>query len=254
MIIPLMIYCISLTENKWIKRGIMVAIALCALSALGSYSRGAAIALGAMCFFLWLKLPNKAPTGVAILVLAPLLLMAMPQKWYDRVDTVKTYEQDGSAMGRINAWHMCYNLAVDRPLGGSFDIYTPDVFAAYAPNPLDIHAAHSIYFQVLGEHGFVGLGLYLLLGVAIWRAGSKTIKLATPYPDLRWAANLSRMIQVSILGFAVGGAFLSLLYFDVPYYLMCAIVATQVMVMREVKARSAAAAPARRAQLTTAVP
>ena len=46
------------------------------------------------------------------------------------------------------------------------------------------------------------------------------------------------MIQVSLLGFAVGGAFLSLLYFDVPYYLMVAMVATRTVVAQELAAQS----------------
>jgi hypothetical protein len=50
------------------------------------------------------------------------------------------------------------------------------------------------------------------------------------------------MIQVSLIGFAVGGAFLSLLYFDVPYYLMAAMVATRVLVEKELKEKAAAAA------------
>ena len=60
-------------------------------------------------------------------------------------------------MGRINSWHMAFNVANDRPLvGGGFELYTPKTFARYAPNPEAIHSAHSVYFQILGEHGYVG--------------------------------------------------------------------------------------------------
>jgi hypothetical protein len=45
------------------------------------------------------------------------------------------------------------------------------------------------------------------------------------------------MIQVSLLGFMVGGAFLSLAYFDVPYYLMAAMVAMRVLVQQDLKAK-----------------
>ena len=63
-------------------------------------------------------------------------------------------------MGRINAWTMALNLAKDNFFGGGFSIYESAVFARYAPDP-EARAAHSIYFQVLGEHGFVGLFLFL---------------------------------------------------------------------------------------------
>jgi hypothetical protein len=91
----------------------------------------------------------------------------------------------------------------------------------------------------LGEHGFVGLGLYLLLALFTWRTGSWIIRNAAKLPEYRWASNLATMIQVSLIGFGVGGAFLSLLYFDVPYYLMAAMVATRVLVEKAIKEKVA---------------
>ena len=87
------------------------------------------------------------------------------------------------------------------------------MFSRYAPVPDDVHAAHSIYFQVLGEHGWAGLGLYLLLGFLTWRTGTWVIQRTRHIEELQWATEMVRMIQVSLLGFMVGGAFLSLLYF-----------------------------------------
>ena len=134
--------------------------------------------------------------------------------------TIGASDVDGSAQGRINAWMMAWNLAVARPIGGGFEVITPELFARYAPNPLDIHAAHSIYFQVLGEHGFVGLFLFLLLWWSVWRwAGRLRVTGRTSTPDA-WARQLGGMIQVSLVGYLVGGAFLSLAYFDLPYNLL----------------------------------
>lgn len=236
MVIPLMLFLRTLIHNKWGRRAMIGAILLCALAALGSYSRGAALAIGAMALLLWLKSREKLTLGLLMAVAVPLLLVFMPAQWHARIDTIDNYQQDGSAMGRINAWWMAFNLAKDRPLvGGGFQIYDDVVFQLYAPNPADIHAAHSIYFQTLGEHGFVGLFLYLLLGVLTWRTGSWIARHARPHAQLRWAADLATMTQVSLLGFAVGGAFLSLVYFDVPYYLMAGLVATRLVVERELK-------------------
>lgn len=77
------------------------------------------------------------------------------------------YAQDSSALGRLNAWWMAFNLAKANFFGGGFAIYNAQTFALYAPDPTDIHAAHSIYFMVLGEHGFVGLALFLLLWILV---------------------------------------------------------------------------------------
>ncbi|WP_395403705.1 putative O-glycosylation ligase, exosortase A system-associated [Pseudoduganella sp. UC29_106] len=236
MTVPLMLYLLRPIQNKWYRRAMVASAGLCALASLGSYSRGAAVALAGMLFVLWLKSPRKVLLGTIMVMLIPLALMFMPQQWHNRIDTIDNYEQDGSAMGRINAWKMAFNLANDRPLvGGGFNIYDPFIFNRYAPNPEDIHAAHSIYFQVLGEHGYIGLLLYLLLYLAVWREGAWVLRHARGMPSLEWATALVRMIQVSLVGFMIGGAFLSLAYFDVPYYLMVAMVAARKLVEEEIK-------------------
>lgn len=233
MVVPLMLYLVPLIANKWGKRAMWASAGLCALASLGSYSRGAALAMAAMLSFLWLKSHNKLKLGVLLVMMAPLALVFMPEQWHSRIDTINNYEQDGSAMGRINAWMMAINLAADHPLtGGGLQIYNAEIFSRYAPNPEDIHAAHSVYFQVLGEHGYVGLLLYLALYFVVWRNGTWVINNAGRLPELEWAPRLVRMLQVSIVGFLVGGAFLSLAYFDVPYYIMVIMVATRLLVER----------------------
>ena len=241
-IIPMFYYLFLTTANKWLRYGFVASIILCALAALGSYSRGALLGIAAMVLFLWLKSPKKMLLGLVLAIMIPAAIAFMPAQWSDRMNTVKEYKEDESAMGRINAWSMAFNLASDRPLtGGGFDIYDARTFARYAPNPADIHAAHSLYFQALGEHGFVGLGLYLMLGLLAWRRGTRTIKLTARRPELKWAGTLATMLQVSMVGFGVGGAFLSLLYFDVPYYLMAMMVITGGIVDEAVKAEEAEA-------------
>lgn len=230
--IPLMYYLQQNTTNKWLRRAMMATMLLSALAALGSYSRGALLAIVAMLFFLIFKSRNKLTVGAFIVMLAPALLLFMPQRWGERMDSIADYANDESAQGRLNAWRMAYNLARDRFFGGGFDVSEPSIFFRYAPNPDDVHAAHSIYFQVLGEHGFVGLGLYLILGFLTYRNAAWIGRHTAGIQELHWAFGLARMIQVSLIGFAVGGAFLSLLYYDVPYYLMVALISTRILVER----------------------
>ncbi|RJG16274.1 putative O-glycosylation ligase, exosortase A system-associated [Massilia cavernae] len=240
--IPLMFYLYHMEAKKWVRWGLAAAMVLCAFAALGSYSRGALVGIVAMVFFLWLKSPKKMVTGAILVMLIPVAFMFMPEQWFTRMDSINTYEQDASAMGRINAWWMAYKLALDRPLvGGGFEIYNRIAFGLYAPVPDDVHAAHSIYFQALGEHGFVGLGLYILLAILTWRKASWIVRTTKGWDELKWAGSLARMIQVSMVGFAVGGAFLSLLYYDVPYYLIAIIVCTGALVEKALKERQLAA-------------
>lgn len=237
--IPLMYYLQQNSENRWVRRGLSAAMVLSALAALGSYSRGGLLAIAAMCLFMWIKSGKKVALGALLCLLGPLLLAFMPERWTERMDTINTFQEDSSAQGRLNAWQMAYNLARDRFLGGGFEVSDAGIFARYAPNPQGVHAAHSIYFQALGEHGFVGLAIYLALGWATWRTAAAIIRLSRGKPELSWALGLATMCQASMVGFAVGGAFLSLLYFDMPYYLMAALIATRILVEQHVKAQRA---------------
>jgi len=149
------------------------------------------------------------------------------------MSTIESYEEDASAMGRINAWYFAYNLASDNFMGGGLGAFSKDLFQYYAPNPSDFHDAHSIYFEVLGEQGFVGLILFLLMGMFSWFNSMFIIKEAKNIPDLDWAENLAKMLQVSLVGYAVGGAFLGLAYFDLPYHILALLILTREIVEKE---------------------
>lgn len=227
VVIPLMRYLQLQATRKWVQHGFSVAMILTAASALGSNSRGALLGIVAMAFYLWLKSPKKIVFGTAMVVVGVALVTFMPDQWSNRMNTISTYEEDSSAMGRINAWYTAFNVATSRFTGAGFDMYTPQIFALYAPNPSDIHAAHSIYFQVLGEHGFFGLLLFLGIWWFVWQTGNWLIRNGGKIPETLWCKHLGAMCQVSLVGYAVGGAFLSLAYFDLPYNILVIAVLTR---------------------------
>jgi len=198
---------------------------LFAAAILGSYSRGAVLALGAIGLFLCLRSSHKLLTVIVVITTVLVLVPMMPQHWEDRMQTIETYEQESSAMGRIYAWEGALNIANDRILGGGFEYPSEEVRVRYYRGPY-ISVAHSIYFQALGEHGFVGLGLFLLFWALVWRQASQVRKQTRDKPDLRWAYSLMSMTQVSLVGYAVGGAFLNLAFWDMPYYLYALVVVT----------------------------
>lgn len=235
MIIPLANYLRVISKNKWIKLGFLGAMVLIGVSAIGSQSRGAFLAAGAMIFYFWTKSDKKVVSGLALLIVAGNIYAFMPQSWHNRMDTIATYEQDGSAMGRINAWWEAYNVANDRFFGAGFNHYSVETFALYAPNPEDVHAAHSIYFQVLGGHGWVGFAVYMMFCILSLRLSKKLTKKTKGIEELAWASLLSKMVYVSLIAYAVGGAFLSLAYFDLPYHLMAILILTNLIVDRALK-------------------
>ena len=247
MAIPLMYYVRSIAKSVIVRYGLVGLMIFTALSILGSQSRGAFLAIVAMAVYLWRFSHRKILTGGILAIVAVALVTFMPIAWQSRMDSIANYQHDSSAMGRINAWKMAWNLAKDRFVGAGFDTAEPELFARYAPNPQDIHAAHSIYFQVLGEHGFLGLGLFLLLWLLTWRSCTSVRRIANRMPGGNSTARLAAMIQVSLVGYFVGGAFLSLAYFDVPYDLLAIIVVLRAQVEAEIRDREAVARPLRRA-------
>ena len=239
MTIPLMRYLQLYEKNKWVRYGLAAWMLITVISAVGSQSRGALLALAAMGALIWLKGRKKLVTAVLLLVSVGMVVTIMPQSWFDRMGTIRSYEQDGSALGRINSWHFAYNLALSRPFtGGGFESFTRDLFLVYAPEPENVHDAHSIYFEMLGEHGFVGLGLYLLIWLLTWRTASKLSKQANKDPDTKWMADLLGMVQASMIGFAVGGAFLGLSYFDLYYLLIAFVIISKRIASEKLKVSS----------------
>jgi len=216
-VIPLVWYLRTQVTSKWLTLGLTLMTTMTAVSVVGSYSRGALVGGIAMLFFLWCHSPKKAQTAVIVMAMVGLIMAVMPPTWFDRMDTINEYNQDDSFMGRVNAWRFAINIATTFPLGGGYNVFTPRMFMMYAPEPLNYHVAHSIWFQTLGDHGFVGLFLFITLMICAWRTGTRVRKYCAGNPELKWAANLSRMCQVCIIGYAVSGSFLSLAYYDLYY-------------------------------------
>jgi putative inorganic carbon (HCO3(-)) transporter len=226
--IPLLRF-LQLHIQHWLGRlGLTVAMLLCAAAALGSQSRGALLAISAMALTMWWRSKSKLSMGVLLVAAAVLLVAFMPDQWSARMATINTYGEDRSAMGRISAWWNAWNLAWHYPAGVGFNAATPELFARFSPYPDVVLAAHSIYFQVLGNHGFVGLGLFLGIWFSTWRVAGWLRTQKDLVPEAKWTADLGAMCQVSLVGYLVGGAFLSLSYFDLPYNIMVLVVLTRI--------------------------
>ncbi len=227
MTIPLMYYLYREQAKRWYVRwGMLAAMLLTALAAFGTHSRGALLGMGAMAAMLWWKSRQKFFTTLVIAFVALVVYNFMPQEWFDRMASIKTYEEELSAQSRFDSWRFGYNMALARVTGGGFE-----TFAGRSD-------AHSIYFEVMGEHGFVGFGLFVLLGLFTWLTAGRIRRRTEKVPELSWMALLARMSQVSLAAYAAAGAFLGMAYFDYPYNLVVILVACQAIL-----AKAAAASP-----------
>ena len=233
IITPFLYYLYQTATRRIYKQCLVACIVFVSLGILGTQSRGALLALVAMALLMGLKGKHPFRTTLAICLGLGAAILFMPDSWIERMQTIRSYDQDSSAMSRIYTWTTLWNLAIDRPfVGAGFATDNPALYALYAPvggvgsyTAGQIFVAHSIYFQALGEHGFPGLILYLLLGIFTWREANRlALKTQDCAEYSAWVPLLMRMTQVSLAGFAVGGAFLTLVHFDLPYYFACYVV------------------------------
>jgi len=244
MVIPLLFFLRRQEQRLWLRRLLLAMALFSMVASLITYSRGAL--LGLLVVVPLLSLKSRA----RVLIL-PLLLVAglvgpslMPSTWTERMHTIETYEEDISANQRLNSWWVAYQLAKDSPiLGGGFRTFSLDIYQTYMPGYIyadQQQDAHSIYFQVLGEHGFVGLGLFLTLIASTFVSLRYVIRVTRSRPEQEWICDCAKMVEVSLAGYAVSGAFLSMSYFDLFYHLVAITVLLKVFVGR---AASIAVAP-----------
>jgi probable O-glycosylation ligase (exosortase A-associated) len=241
MILPLIRYLQLQTENRFAWFCFLGAQILTLFAVFGTQSRGALVALVAMTIYLLIR-SRRIGTMIVIGVAGLLAYNFMPEEMKERQTTTLDYQEDASAMGRITMWNFAINVANDRPIvGGGFNVfYDNPTRARLLPRnekgeQEQGRAAHSIYFEVLGEHGYVGLALYLLTGVWAFFSAERLAARGRRRPDTKWASDLARMIQYSLIGFAVGGAFLTKATFDLYYHLLALIVITELLVAKIAK-------------------
>ena len=255
MLLPLLFNLWHTVVDRRIRRGLMVMGFLITFATIFTYSRGALVGVCAMAVVLWFRSPAKMSMSLAILVCGAAIYAFAPQSWFNRMETIETYQNDSSATGRIDVWWASLRIAEVHPIvGGGFSVthyadITNRMLAGTTLRRLSIgRAAHSIYFDVLSEHGWVGLALFLLIALYAWRACTSLIRNSRDRPDLTWANVLGRMGQAVLVGYWTSGAFQSLAYFDEYWCIVFIFEAARRVVAREIIAPAGglAVAPAAR--------
>jgi probable O-glycosylation ligase (exosortase A-associated) len=237
MVLPLVRYLQLQSASKLIRLGLYGLMVLIAFSIIGSQSRGAFLGGIAMAVFLVMKSRQRFMISLLVIGFLTTSIFFVPQSWIDRMRTIETYQQDGSALSRLEVWGFAIKLTSDRPLvGGGFRVsYSDPIYLKYVPDARKGRGRnyHSVYFEILGELGYPGLLIYLSVLWAAWRSGSRTIALTRNRPELHWAGDLARMVQVSLIGFAVAGAFQNLAFFDLYFHLIAMLFLAQQIAMAE---------------------
>jgi putative inorganic carbon (HCO3(-)) transporter len=181
----------------------------------------------------------KRLAGAILGVFAVLILTFAPPAWMDRMGNFVHGELDQSAEGRLHAWEFAWVFASQYPImGGGFETFTPQLEARFTPQ-YSFAGPHSIYFQTLGEQGFVGLGIFLLvLGSTLYGLRSMRRRVRGQ-PAFTWVVNYSNMLQICPLDYVVSGAFLPRAYFDLWFQLVASAALLRILYKQEMSALTA---------------
>jgi len=237
MTIPMFVYFARSEPRRWLRISAHVLLVCVVICVIGTYSRGGLIGLAVVTVALMLKSRRKAVSVFLVTVASFCLLTFATLQWKERMGDFLHGRLDESAESRLTVWQAGWNLARAYPLtGGGFDVYTdPSAIVRYLPSDrqdTSLHGPHSIYFQMLGEQGFVGLGLFLLLLTACHLRLLKLRRAAVQRKELSWILAYANMFQVALLAYMFNGATLGRAYFDYFFEIVACVVILDLLYRR----------------------
>jgi probable O-glycosylation ligase (exosortase A-associated) len=185
--------------------------------------------LVAFVIFVLLKVATSSNKFRNITLLSILAVFAfsfvVSDDWKQRMGTINNASADASASGRMLVWQWTFDFAKSHPVGGGFNAYLANggLWQAYADVPIEGEkpkAFHSIYFEVLGEHGFMGLFLFLTFILLAWLSNKQVIKNSMNSEKGQWLNECGTMLNHSIIIFCISGAFIGVAFQPFIYYLV----------------------------------
>jgi len=250
--VPVLFYVARCSVKKWVRLGFIGTTVLTVLSIVATRSRGGFATLVVLAGWMIWHTKRKV-VGLAILGVCLALIGALASnEWSERMNTIKSAEEDHSFMTRVAAWKKSSAIALAHPFsgGGFYAVQAHAITPKYrtaqgllgfieTPDPHS-YAAHSIYFQVMGDTGFLGFFIYVGFFVnAFWtRREIKQLAKARDDPDT-WSVDLSNTLAASLIAFAVGGSLVSAAYFDIAFILIALMETTKQVFISELNALSA---------------
>ncbi|HEV2817101.1 MAG TPA: putative O-glycosylation ligase, exosortase A system-associated [Allosphingosinicella sp.] len=164
--------------------------------------------------------------GAAMLALAAIPFL--PASFTARMDTIQNVQADQSAGTRLAVWAWTWDYAQRHPFGGGFGAYRSNriqvqIVSAQSSGELqtvtaqteadEARAYHSSYFEMLGEQGFPGLALFLLInGIALARLEIVRRRYRRLAGEEAWIAPFATALQHFHLIYLVGSLFVGIAY------------------------------------------
>jgi probable O-glycosylation ligase (exosortase A-associated) len=215
----------TIFKRDWKVKGFCYALTFsCLLIPVGTSARTGLMCIGLLGALMLRDSKHKMVfvtlIGVASLVAIPFL----PKTFTERMGTIQTYKADESASTRVAVWAWTREYVAAHPFGGGFEMYRQDE-VRYDLQTLDqfgnptgtrlatdrARAYHSSYFEMLGEQGYVGLAMWLLIGIiGIFRMEVLRYRYRDAGPELKWVPPLAAALENGHLIYLLGSCFISI--------------------------------------------
>ncbi|MCI0430954.1 MAG: putative O-glycosylation ligase, exosortase A system-associated, partial [Rhodospirillales bacterium] len=227
VVLPLMLWLASYSDLRSMRYATLGLAILTAITIIGTGSRGGVVALASMTVVYWILVRRKfailAFLGVGALLVVSVAPESRIEFLQSRGSTIPQYEEDPSFQSRLEAWRYALKVTEESPiLGGGFGIFRQNIVEKGVWRD-----AHSSYFEVLGEHGYGGLALYLALCLWAIRICHRLGRQGSSGSGHDWARDLGRMLLVSIIGYMIGGIVKNDGFFEPFYWVLAIVAATQ---------------------------
>jgi len=222
MLVPIIGALAQTATRRWERIGHRFLLIGVFMRGITTYSRGGFLAAAVLGIFAIARSPHKFRALIAAAVLAGVVLTVMPDRFWDRMNTINAPEENrgDSAEGRLHFWNVARAMADAKPLTGvGFDGFSQSYEAYNSSGEFPgERAAHSVWFGLLADMGYPGLILFVLLWTSsvwsCWRVSAKC-KADPARRDLRVYADA---LLTSLVAFAVGGTFLSSQYNEMVWH------------------------------------
>lgn len=253
MAIPPLLYMSSYAKHSLLRLGALAAAIITIAAVIGTHSRGGFVAMTAVALWLVLTSRKRLPALTVFIAGVIFVVAIAPSAWTQRMETIQEAEQDSSFMTRVEAWQVSSAIALHNPvLGGGFHaVATQPVWDRFKGQKgllgfVDVgfvsdvfRAAHSIYFEVLGDMGFLGFFIFMALLLNALKNSIQINRMAKQGGlDLEWAVDLSRSLAATIFAFMVGGLTVSIAYTEFIYMAVMLMEVLKQEVKRQLQAKT----------------
>ncbi len=205
----------------WFRWAFLAMIPLILHAVLMSYSRGAMVSLIAAVPFYLLRARRRVQLILILAGISGLIPVLAGKEIRARFFTLEQTDVDASANSRRESWAAAYRIANDNPIFG-VGIRNSELFSHEYGADLEGRTIHSQYLQTAADSGWVALALYITALVTFWlhTRMARIAALKSPDPDGRAAYAAACGVEGAMIVFCVGGAFLSLENFELPYIML----------------------------------